>query len=397
MKKNTSRTLSDDISINISEGIKIMHCADVHLCSEFTFLKSNAKSRRAELLATFQNMVALCKSKAIVLLIISGDLFDSNHADVSVVDEVKKIFASVPDTIIAVAAGNHDYYAVDSPYADEDWPDNVHIFKGELSSVEFAKKKLRIWGKSFVSSYSPKPNDKLPDIPDDGFINIMIMHGDLVSDGQSSVYNPVTRSFIENSRMDYIALGHIHKRTEILKAGKTFYAYCGSPEPLGFDEPGEKGCYIGRVYKNDCKLNFQKTCKRMVAEVEVDISGLNSNKQISDAVFKKLQYIYGASYDNNMYRIILQGKLDVHFTPDCALIENRLAEKIYSIRIKNEAIPDIPLERLAGEISLKGIFVKKMLEKINHASDEEARKKLEQALYIGLKAFDGEVSYYENQ
>ena len=51
--------------------------------------------------------------------------------------------------------------------------------------------------------------------------------------------------------------------------------------------------------------------------------------------------------------------------------------------------------KLANEISLKGLFVKNMLEKISNAPDGE-RAELENALKLGLKAFGTEVAYDED-
>ena len=54
---------------------------------------------------------------------------------------------------------------------------------------------------------------------DDNMINILIYHGDLVSENQTSKYNPITVREIENSNFDYIALGHIHSATTLQRAG----------------------------------------------------------------------------------------------------------------------------------------------------------------------------------
>ena len=50
---------------------------------------------------------------------------------------------------------------------------------------------------------------------------------------------------------------------------------------------------------------------------------------------------------------------------------------------------------LSKEISLKGLFVNRMLERIKTA-DEQNKKQLIDALYLGLDAFDGEVAYDED-
>ena len=52
-------------------------------------------------------------------------------------------------------------------------------------------------------------------------------------------------------------------------------------------------------------------------------------------------------------------------------------------------------EKLANEVSLKGLFVKNMLERINNAFDGE-REALQNALKLGLRAFGSEVAYNED-
>ena len=77
-------------------------------------------------------------------------------------------------------------------------------------------------------------------------------------------------------------------------------------------------------------------------------------------------------------------------------ISAELEEKLFYVKVANRTRPDIDINILAQDFSLKGIFVKKMLEKINSCSSDDEKEQYENALYIGLKAFDGEVSFYEN-
>ena len=116
----------------MNNKIKILHCSDFHLGAELSFLKNKAKSRRAEVLNTLSRITDICSSQKIELLIISGDLFDSNHVDSATLTSVKELFAGIPDTLVAVACGNHDYFAVDSPYSDDDWSSNVVIIYKKL-------------------------------------------------------------------------------------------------------------------------------------------------------------------------------------------------------------------------------------------------------------------------
>ena len=380
----------------MTDKIKILHCADLHLGAELSFLKNKAKSRRLELLNTLQNIVTLCQTQAVELLIISGDLFCSNHIDSGTLSAVKKMFASIPEIIVAIVAGNHDYYAVDSPYSDDDWSENVVIFYNHFSKIEFPEKNLRLCGSSFICSYQEKSDTDIS-VPDDKMINILVYHGDVVTENQSSRYNPLTIRQIENSGFDYIALGHIHTASSVLKKGNVSYAYSGTPDGNGFDETGKKGVYIGNVCKHRTELQFYETSSRLYEKLNFDISSYSSNSRITRCIISELENKYGNSYAENLYYITLTGKTPQGFSPNERSISLELNNTLYYTVVVNESKPDIDVETLASDFSLKGIFVKKLLGKLNSCTSEEEKKICENALFIGLKAFDGEVSFYEDQ
>lgn len=379
----------------MSDKIKILHCSDLHLCAELSFLKSKAKNRRLEVLNTLQRIINMCTSNAVDILIIAGDLFDSNHADTNIVSAVKKMFASVPSLTVAVAAGNHDYYAVDSPYSDEDWSSNVIIFYNNYSMIELPEKNVRLYGSSFISSYQTKSNNNFS-VPSDNMINILIYHGDIVGEKQSSMYNPITVKEIEASGFDYIALGHVHKASEVLRAGKTYYAYSGTPDGNGFDETGKKGVYIGDVSKGNVRLTFCTTSSRIYSDVNFDITSLNTNDQIKSSILKKLERLYPENYQDNLYRITLTGRYPEGFIPDSKSISLELADCLYYVTVENNSRPAIDIRALSSDFSLRGIFVQKMLKKIQLCTNESDKETYENALYLGLKAFDSEVGYYED-
>lgn len=379
----------------MNNKIKILHCSDFHLGAELSFLKNKAKSRRAEVLNTLSRITDICSSQKIELLIISGDLFDSNHVDSATLTSVKELFAGIPDTLVAVACGNHDYFAVDSPYSDDDWSSNVVIIYKKFTTIEYPKKNLRLCGSSFLSSYQEGCGSSLS-VPDDNMINILVYHGDLVSENQTSKYNSVSVKTLENSNFDYVALGHIHSATPLMRAGNTTYAYSGTPDGNGFDECGKKGVYAGYVYKHRTELAFIETSSRTYENVSVDISALTSNSRIIQAIIKKLEDTYGSSYQENLYRITLTGSTPDGFLPGIKFIHTELQDLLYFVIIVNKSRPDTDISILSSDFSLKGIFVRKMLSKINSCETAEEKEMYENALYIGLKAFDGEVSYYEN-
>lgn len=61
--------------------MKIIHCADLHLDSNMTsnLSREQAKQRKAELLATFERMIAYAKDNFVKAVIIAGDLYDKKN------------------------------------------------------------------------------------------------------------------------------------------------------------------------------------------------------------------------------------------------------------------------------------------------------------------------------
>lgn len=379
----------------MNDQIRILHCADLHIGAELSFLKSKAKTRKAEVLNTLNRITQLCAAQRTELLIVAGDLFDSNHIDSASLSAVKNAFASIPDTIVVVSAGNHDYFAVDSPYSDDDWPSNVYIIYKKYTCIEIPHKNLRICASSFLGSYQDGCGCEIK-VPDDNMINILVYHGELTSENQSGKYNPVSLKDIENSGFDYVALGHLHTATPVTKVGNTTFAYSGTPDGNGFDECGKKGVYAGTVYKHRAELAFYETSSRTYENVSVDISSLTSNSKITKKVLKQLSETYGPGFADNLYRISLTGSIPEGFIPAVSHICTELQDSLFYVKVANRTKPDTDISILASDFSLKGIFVKKMLNKINSCESDEEKEMYENALYIGLKAFDGEVSFYEN-
>ena len=374
-------------------SVKILHCADVHIGAAENFLGARSDSRRAETLITFEKIISSAKENDIDILLIAGDLFNSNTVEKSICDRVFECFAAIPNIKIVYAAGNHDPLNFESPFKKYDLPDNLFVLDTKDCFVEFADLNTRVYGKSFKEVYTQgSPRFSLD--TNDNFINLMCIHGELRSD-LGSDYNSITSDFVQNSGMNYIALGHVHKRTDIAKIGNTYISYCGCPEGQGFDELGEKGVYIGEVSKDGCNLQFMPTSKRMHVCESVDVSGSVSSSEIAQKITDYLKQKYTQNFSENLYKIVLTGFVDESADISVSEITSRLNDITYFSKLKNKTEIKVDFELLAEEKTLKGVFVKNMLSKINTA-DQNEKEKLKAALNLGLKAFNGEVSYDEN-
>lgn len=186
-------------------------------------------------------------------------------------------------------------------------------------------------------------------------------------------YNPIPKKELKALGFDYIALGHIHKPYYNEEKGQNI-VYPGSTISLGFDELGTHGMIVGNIEKDKkLEIAFVPVDKTEFVENTLDITEIISKEEL----IEKLNNMQ--TEENKYYKIILIGSrnFEINTYEILKLIENKNV-----IKIKDNAKIKINLEKLAKEKSLKGIFVKNMLEKINGENEEEIIKAIE----IGLEA-----------
>ena len=92
--------------------MKFVHCADVHIGMEFALNRLRSKQRKAEILQSFLRVIDYCRDEEVDILLIAGDLFDSEKVEAAVVEQIKEAFAGIPGTDIYIAPGNHDPYKI---------------------------------------------------------------------------------------------------------------------------------------------------------------------------------------------------------------------------------------------------------------------------------------------
>ena len=378
----------------MANNLRILHTADLHLGAATSGLGAISATRRAEIKMTADNIFKICNANKIDLLLIAGDVFDNNSVDESTVAAFFAACEFCPDTTIVFAAGNHDSLTADSPFLKYALPSNLIVIGDRDECITLSEKQVHIYGKSFSSVYMAG-SDRFSIVPEeDDFINVLVLHGDVSSD-KSGVYNPISLDFLENSKMDYVALGHVHEFSGIKKAGNTVYAYPGTPEPHGFDELGPKGVICGEIGKNYANLTFVETAKRTYRYEKIDISKAGNNAEIANVILEELKAKYGEKHTENLYKIDLCGKVSETLKIGCSEISARVNDALFFAKIKDKTEIAVNLELLSKENSLRGKFVRIMLEKCE--AEQENKEQIMRALYLGLKAFNTEVKFSENR
>ena len=351
--------------------MKFIHIADMHFDAPFTVLsqkKDLGDLRRIEQRQVFKKLIDYIKSESIPYLFIAGDLYEHEYVKLTTIEYINNLFKEIPNTKIFITPGNHDPYLKNSYYNTFNWNNNVKIFKNEIEKYE--DENMAVYGYGF-NDFTNLGVDIESINVDTSKINILLIHGSVdASKTLDLQYNPMKSAELRSKKFDYIALGHIHKTNY---NESTNMVYPGSTISLGFDELGEHGMIVGEIEKDKLQIQFKRLDDREFIEKEMDITNITSKEELIQLINEQ------QLNEKNMYKVILVGQrnfeINLNDIQKSVLIEN-------IIKIKNKTKISYNLEELAKEESLKGIFVKTMLEKLNSGNYE--KDEIEKAIEIGL-------------
>lgn len=358
--------------------VKLVHCADIHLDTPFTSLgqeTDRSVQRRHELKLAFKRIISAAKERHAELLLISGDLYEHDYVRKSTIRFVCDEFESIPETRVLIIPGNHDPAVSGSFYRGFAWPGNVTVFSGGSTVLRLPDPGVCIYGSIPVNS-EVNPSD----------INILMLHGTLDMSFSKDAYNPVEGARLDALGMDYIAMGHFH--TRIAGAGKRGCIYNpGSPEPLGFDEEGEHGFFTAEIEKNGIEdsrviAEFMPVCQRAYRNIVINTGMCQTDEQAVQLAAEVLKV------PSDLYSIVFRGLRASGFSMNCGLVAGSLRDRAFYIKVKDETTPDFDFESISREPGLRGLFTRKMLEKIEAAPSEHERLIAVNALYYGLEALD---------
>ncbi len=354
----------------MSESLKIIHAADLHLDSPFEALGEKAAQRRREQRELLFAIAELAREKEADMVLLAGDLLDSSGAYAETIEALSAAFGSVSCPVF-IAPGNHDCLCPGSPYLRADMPGNIHLFRGGWECVELEEKGVRVYGAGYTDISCPPLLRSFRAERKEGVINIGVLHGDLGA--AESRYCPISPDEIAASGLDYLALGHKHTYSGFLRFGETVCAYPGCPEGRGFDECGEKGVLFVELACGKLSGEFIPLARRHYEIIELDIS---------DAIPP-----CPTGRENDIVRIIFRGESEK--APNLGAIAREWENNFFALQLRDRSTARRELWELRFQDSLKGLFVRKMREKYENAQSEGEKQKIIQALRWGLAALEG--------
>lgn len=370
--------------------IKILQCGDMHFDTPFRELDSKLSIvSKEELLEVLTRIIDICIKNSVDIMMMTGDIFDNLTVNKKTLTFITQELKKIEHIRIFISPGNHDPYNSNSFYKMIDWPSNVHIFKSEMESVYIEELNTMVWGAAFNKPHIKESLLKGVN-PKSDCINLMVLHGEISQSEGGNNYNPITLKDIGESGVDYIALGHRHTYSGILRERNTSYAYAGCPQGRGFDETLDKGVILGEVYKGGVNLEFKRTSKRNYYVVEVDISKGLSNEEIKSIILNEINEEDRAK---NFYKIVLVGAVESYLNLKEEVILEKIKDEFYFVKVVDKTEIKIDFDEISKDYSLKGIFVAKLLKELEECENEEDIEVIKMALKLGVQCLsDEEVS-----
>ena len=344
--------------------VKFLHASDIHLA-----ISRYRKAERSEdfylaLLDVFQKYAV---DEKVDFVILGGDIFDMKAIPAWGMDQAVKCLSLLKDNNIPVIAitGNHD---CPDTFTNFSWLKSLNKL-GYINYLEENKDaqnnfvlqpwdeesrtggyydigNVRIYGTSWagssITTYVEKYLEALKKTYDPKKFNIMLLHTEV--EGQLNKPIPgitVEQLSVLKDHVDYLALGHIHKKFEI----DGWIYNPGSVEACNIEEFFyEHGVFLVELKRKKFTVeHITDYRRRPMIRHKIDLSLLDIDQNIQDQIYNNVISSIDISVFGELLPILeltLEGQSDIK-TSDIKPkeLKERLEKYFFVVIIKNISVP----------------------------------------------------------
>jgi len=376
--------------------------ADVHLGARHADLGEQAAAQRERQFAAFRAAIDLAIAEKMDLVLIAGDLFDSNTQPRRSVDrvaaELKRLVEARIRTVMI--PGTHDVYDRASIYRAHDLAalagalgtDLVTLLTPDQPKVRLEALDVTVHGGVFATKRAPRsPLETMEVAGDPSTWQVGLIHGSIAIPNQTDHDEVVvTSEEIAASGLDYLALGHWHSASKG-RAGQTTYAYPGAPEPVALDQDRAGNVLLVDLDIKDgvksVTVEERKVGRTRFEKLELDAAALASQPAL-------IEQLASRADPDLVLDVRLIGVrpdlLDVHVDE----VEAGLAAQFLKVRVRDRSMPALSDGPLPPEDTVLGAFVRDIeagIAELEAADDAEGAGELRDVLRLGRLLLAGEA------
>jgi exonuclease SbcD len=367
--------------------IKILHTADHQLGVKFFGFGEKGVQLRQAVKESLKTTVDLALAEAVDLVLIAGDLFDSNAVSSSLVDEAVAQLKRLAPIPVCILPGTHDCYDASSVYRRPEFRDipHIHIFTDEMRSISFPELDLTVYGKANLHPTGTESPLMGLEKTEETTYHVAMAHGEMAIEGKfAGDYYPIEGREIAACGMNYVALGHWHRYADFSQ-GEVKAFYCGAPETLSFEEGEDSGfLLLVSIDESVTLVEKKRVGKYLWKTINLEIDAFEREQEL-------LLEIRTHADPETLLRVRLSGLKPI--TWDVG--EERFAGELENLFFHLEVIVDeltTSLEPIRAadfpETTVMGQFLRLMEKRLEAAAPEE-RPVLEEALRRGFSLLNG--------
>jgi exonuclease SbcD len=297
--------------------LKFVHAADLHLDSPMRGLEryegAPVEQIRGATRRALENLVQLALDEDARLVIIAGDLYDTDWKDYNTALFLSQQMSRLRQAGIRVfiIAGNHD--ASSQITRSLRMPENVTALSTRApETVLLEDLGIAIHGQGFAeravrhdlsANYPPAVQD---------LFNIGILHTGATGRPGHEPYAPCTLEGLLSKNYDYWALGHVHRR-EILHENP-WIVFPGNTQGRHINESGPRGCTLVTIQDGRCTAVEHRDLDVVRWTLcDVNVSGADSSEGVLDCLRTHLEQESRSAGDLLVAaRIHIQGVTGAH-------------------------------------------------------------------------------------
>jgi DNA repair protein SbcD/Mre11 len=361
-------------------SVRILHTADMHLGRPFTYLGSKAQERRQDLVDTFKRICDEALTREVAALFVAGDLFDTFNPPSDVVGMVQGQFDRLTHAGIRVYVipGNHD----DVRYPNSIWsgarfPQITLFREARFTSSSFSAEGIEFHVHGVAYNHVTDAHPELALERSGDGVHLAMIHATVdppehFPDQQR--YFPLSQNALWAMKMDYIAMGHIHRQRNFRAANGAMASYPGSPEGLDLTEDDLRYVTLLEFDGGQPRLELIPVNGRTIVRGNVDVTG-GMDDEIAERIRQHLR-------QNDLFSLCLTGVPEV--VPEIEGLRKRLEDGCFWLELRDttRVVDASFIAATAKEQTIRGYFVQTLLDRMKEQDAD--RETLELALRLTL-------------
>ncbi len=382
--------------------LRLLHTADVHLGARHADLGEQAAAQRERQFAAFRATVDLALAERVDVVLVAGDLFDSNTQPRRSVERVAAELRRLADGAIrtVVIPGTHDVYDGASVYRAYDLAalaglppdaDRIVVLTPERPDVVIRELDLAVHGRVFATKRAPRSPLAGFDVAGDDRAtwHVGMIHGSLHIPERTEHDEVVfTSDEVAGSHLDYLALGHWHS-TQRGRAGATVWAYSGAPEPVAVDQDKAGNVLLVALEQRDrgrhVAVEERRVGRTRFERLDVAATEIPGQPALVE------QIVARADPDLVLdVRVTGVRPDELDLSPD--EVEREVAARFFRVRVRDASTAALPEGPLPPPDTIAGALVRdleaEIAERAAGGRDDEARE-VREALRLARLLLDG--------